>query len=199
MPALENITTVVLTDWSDHAYLDKMPAPTSSVNLLKGSLSWAANPEFEAPASAVTDAPKALGKLFGTQNFGRLGIQGDPEGVDALADTIHLECADYDRLLVLGTGEFTYLPFLLAKALEDRGHQVEVQSTTRSPVHVGGAIKCAMAFNDNYGTPVPNFLYNVEHDEGRKVIICHETPKFSIDPRLVDKLDAACLCLGDGA
>jgi hypothetical protein len=199
MPQLDNITTVVLTDWSDHGYLGKMPAPTSAVNLLKGSLSWAANPGFEAPASAVAERPRALGKLFSTENFGRLGIQGDPAGVDALADNVHLECADYDRLLVLGTGEFTYLPFLLAKALEDRGHQVEVQSTTRSPVHVGGAIKCAMTFNDNYGTPVPNFLYNVEHDEDRKVIICHETPKFSIDPRLVDQLDAACLYLGDGA
>jgi len=95
--------------------------------------------------------------------------------------------------MVLGTGEFIYPPFLLARALAAAGHDVEVQATSRSPVHSGGAIGCALRFADNYATQVPNYLYNVRRQAGRRVLICHETPPGSVDPALVAALDAECV------
>jgi hypothetical protein len=37
---------------------------------------------------------------------------------------------------------------------------------------------------------VPNFLYNADIADGRHTIICHETPPESIDPALIEALDA---------
>ncbi|TRM73173.1 phosphoribosyltransferase, partial [Sulfolobus sp. A20-N-F8] len=104
--------------------------------------------------------------------------------------------AQDDRFLIIGTGEFTWPPFLLAHALELAGHDVTMQATSRSPVRLGGAIGSALTFEDNYGTGVPNYLYNARREEGRRVIICHETPVGSIDPALVAALDAECLFFG---
>jgi hypothetical protein len=91
---------------------------------------------------------------------------------------------------IIGTGEFTYPPFLLAERLQHSGHDVVVQTTSRSPARLGGAIGSALRFRDNYGTGVPNFLYNVDAGDGRANWICHETPEGSIDPALVVALGA---------
>jgi hypothetical protein len=57
-------------------------------------------------------------------------------------------------------------------------------------VCLGGAIERALSFKDNYETSVPNYLYNAGPEDGRETWICHETPAGSIDPVLVEALDA---------
>jgi hypothetical protein len=44
------------------------------------------------------------------------------------------------KILVVGVGEFLYLPLTFAEALENKGAEVWVQATTRSPIQEGGAI-----------------------------------------------------------
>jgi hypothetical protein len=101
--------------------------------------------------------------------FGRLGIDRP------LATAPAIDIAPGARVLVLGTGEFMHAPALLAARLEQRGVDVVVQSTTRSPVLVWGAVSRALAFPDNYGEGVGNFLYNVTPGQYDHVFICHET------------------------
>ena len=65
---------------------------------------------------------------------------------------------------------------LLGAALEARGLDVVVQSTTRSPILTWGAVEHALTFPDNYGEGIPNFIYNVAPGQYQHVLVCHETP-----------------------
>jgi hypothetical protein len=100
------------------------------------------------------------------------------------------------RLLVLGTGEFAYPPFLLAEELERHGLDVRYQSTTRSPIIEGGAIGCSLAFADNYGDGIPNFLYNARREDYDRILVCHETPAATIDGALLSALGAEAVPFG---
>lgn len=64
--------------------------------------------------------------------------------------------------LCLGTGEFMYIPFQIARYM---GEGVLVQSTTRSPVHPYAkedyAVKYAITFEDPFRPGVKNFIYNI--------------------------------------
>jgi hypothetical protein len=91
---------------------------------------------------------------------------------------------------IIGTGEFTYPPFLLAERLQQAGRDVVVQATSRSPARLGGAIATTLCFRDNHGAGVPNYLYNADPADGRANWLCHETPERSIDPALVAALGA---------
>ncbi len=90
-----------------------------------------------------------------------------------------------ERILVLGTGEFVWEPFLLAERLEAAGAQALYGSTTRSPIAVGYAIESAISFTDNYGLGIPNFVYNVAHQQFDRILVCTETPAESIDTQLL--------------
>jgi phosphoribosyl transferase-like protein/phosphoribosyltransferase-like predicted ribonucleoside biosynthesis protein len=187
LPGVERIASASLTDWSGGtAWLELMPRPAESVSLLAGSLRWQPGP---APADHEAPPPPAAG-AFGTMpegDFGRLGAAGP----FALPDPPAF--APGAMLRIVGTGEFTYPPFLLAERLEQAGHDVVVQAASRSPVRIGGPIERALQFRDNYGAGVANYLYNAAPGDGRHTIICHETPPGSVDPELVAALDATLL------
>lgn len=194
LPHLQKICTATLADWSNAAdYASTMSVPATAVSLLSGTIAWRANAEAH-PVAPTGVSVAALGRMSSHVNFGRLSVQSRPEGISELASA--LSPADGDRFLIVGTGEFTWPPFLLAQALEQAGHDVQMQATSRSPVQIGGAIGCSLTFKDNYETGVPNFLYNVRREDDRRVIICHETPIGSIDPALIAALDAECLYFG---
>ena len=93
-----------------------------------------------------------------------------------------------ERVLILGTGEFVWEPFLLAERLEAAGSQVFYSSTTRSPIALGFAIESAICFTDNYGLGIPNFVYNVAHQQFDRVLLCTETPAESVDVQLLKAL-----------
>jgi hypothetical protein len=186
LPGVERIAIASLTDWSGESdWLAFLPRPADSVSLLGGSLRWQAG-----AAPAENEPPPAAAGAFGTMpaaDFGRLGAAGpfalpDPPGL-----------APGSALRIVGTGEFTFPPFLLAERLEQAGHDVVVQAASRSPVRVGGPIASVLGFRDNYGAGVANYLYNAGAGDGRRSIICHETPPGSVDPELVEALEATCL------
>jgi hypothetical protein len=188
LPGLEQIAAAAFTDWSgEGAWLARMPRPARRASLLSGALRWEAGPApVDAPAFAAA-APR-LGELHRHANFGRLGVTAD-----ATLPLPDPALPPRSRVRIMCTGEFTYPPFLLAERLEQEGHDVVVQSTTRSPALPGGAIRHTLAFEDNYGTGVPNFLYNADPADERVTLICHETPPGSVDPALVRALGAQCL------
>jgi hypothetical protein len=86
------------------------------------------------------------------------------------------ESSDLRPILVLGTGECNAPAYLLGRELEYKGFKVKVQSTTRSPIHQGNDIALVCQFEDNYEDGIPNFIYNLNPDDYREIILCHETP-----------------------
>ena len=123
---------------------------------------------------------------------GRLGmaapIQWANDVVAALCQTgFSLASPDPRPVLVLGTGECNAPAYLLGKALQERGCDVKVQSTTRSPIHVGHDIASVCQFEDNYDDGIPNFIYNLNTADYRHIILCHETP---LGDALLDRLHA---------
>lgn len=109
-------------------------------------------------------------------DFGRLGINRPIFPPNALARNLSAEIHPQHRVLVLGTGEFMHMAFLLGLALQNNGVNVVVQSTTRSPILQWGAVGHSISFPDNYGEGIDNFIYNVAPDQYDHVFICHETP-----------------------
>jgi hypothetical protein len=197
MPQLRQILCVMLTDWTGKDdWLAAMPKPARAISLLSGTLAWTAEGTPPPPPAAAPDS-HAFGTLACDPGLGRLGVTGP------IAPRVLARCQPWldqlpagQRLRVLGTGEFVHAPWVLASALEAQGHDVLFQATSRSPVQIGGAIDSRLVFADNYGAPVPNYLYNVDLADGRQTIICHETPPGSIDPALVAALDAQTLYMG---
>ena len=110
---------------------------------------------------------------------GRLGLDAP---VSLESDVIEQLCSSgFSRdkarpILVLGTGECNAPAYLLGRELEGQGFKVKVQSTTRSPIHQGNDIGQVCRFVDNYDDGIPNFIYNLNPDDYRDIIVCHETP-----------------------
>lgn len=188
-PAVETIAVATLTDWSiGRDWQRRMPRPTHVASLLSGRLDWTQGempPADPGAGSAFDAAAASLGRMATHRNFGRLGLDAPV----AFAPVDPLPPVDAP-LRIVGTGEFTYLPFRLAERLEQDGHDVVVQATSRSPARLAAAMKAKLRFADNYGTGVPNYLYNADPADRRTTWIAHETGADTIDPALVAALDA---------
>ncbi len=123
---------------------------------------------------------------------GRLGmgapINLESDVVEQLCRSgFNRESNDLRPILVLGTGECNAPAYLLGRELECKGFKVKVQSTTRSPIHQGNDIALVCQFEDNYEDGIPNFIYNLNPDDYREIILCHETP---LCKPLMDRLHA---------
>lgn len=199
IPGLKTVVTAVITDWRGptrtQETLSAMPVPSSTIAILEGEYQFT-----PAPNLVLVNMPKVTGddstkdELLG-RNHGRLGLMGAYElDADVVSGVLRRlrETGDGD-VLVLGTGEFAYPPFLLAEKLEAAGVDVRFQTTTRSPIMVGNAIGSVVDHTDNYADGIPNFIYNVEPGQYSRVLIVHETPGHTLDPKLVEALQAELL------
>ncbi|MCD5993247.1 phosphoribosyltransferase domain-containing protein [Pseudomonas sp. CDFA 602] len=187
---LERVVTCVLTDWSAGAVSISMGALAEQVSLLQGSYSF--DEDISAP---LPDMPQvgtvAMGDwpLVTANDWGRLGVL-------SVADTLApgIQVSKGERILVVGTSEFVWRPFLLAERLEKAGADVHFSSTSRSPIALGHAIDHALSFSDNYGLGIPNFLYNVKPGQFDRVLICTETPREAVPAELINALNAEVIC-----
>ncbi|MDO6680750.1 phosphoribosyltransferase domain-containing protein [Oceanobacter sp. 5_MG-2023] len=183
---IERVVTCVLTDWSEGAVQNRIAAPTDQVSLLQGSYRFIEDitaPLPEMPDVETVEAGEWL--LSPEHDFGRLGVRHVD---DTLAPGLQIKAGE--RVLVVGTGEFVWKPFLLAERLEQAGADVHFGSTTRSPIAIGHAIEHALSFPDNYGLGIPNFIYNVRPGQFDRVLICTETPAEAVPALLIDTLQA---------
>ena len=122
--------------------------------------------------------------------FGRLGLRAALRAPESLAARLAGEFAPGAKVAVLGTGEFMHPAMLLGAALERRGVDVRVQSTTRSPILTWGAVGQALSFPDNYGEGIANFIYNIAPGQYDHVLVCHETAPNAPLRELAALLDA---------
>jgi hypothetical protein len=181
---IEQVIAVTLTDWSGDALSARCPVPMRSVSLVQGDWHWQQDPDAALPlmpAMVLNDA--ATVPITGKQRWGRLGMAA-PAGDLGCA----IQAQPGEKILVLGSSEFVWEPFLLAERLAAQGAAVKYSSTTRSPIATGFAIESAIAFGDNYGLGIANFVYNVAHQQFDRILLCIETPVDSVDPLLTTAL-----------
>lgn len=177
-PAIERVHLAVITNFMGQTANDAL-SRRFAIEVTTGA---ALSGEYTFTAGQLQQ-PTAAAQLFevhadrgASASFGRLGLDRPLSVPIELAGRLCASILPGERALVLGTGEFMHMAFLLGCGLEEHGIDVVVQATTRSPILQWGAVGHAMCFPDNYGEGVENYLYNVAPDQYDHVFICHETP-----------------------
>jgi adenine/guanine phosphoribosyltransferase-like PRPP-binding protein len=185
----ERIIAATLTDWSGGEVEKRLGERAQTVSLLTGHWDWQAN-NTTLPKMPEVDV-LGTGKWHAHPNndWGRLGIRQHT----LIPAALQLAVIPDERILVLGTGEFVWPPFLLAEYLEQQGAKVHFSATTRSPIALGHNIHQRYCFHDNYGQGIANFLYNVVPENYDRILLCSEPPAHLLDNDLLTVLQATCL------
>lgn len=185
----EHIVAVTLTDWSNSAVVERLGTRASAVSLLDGQWEWQGS-DAPLPVMPQVDIQKTSEWHANPINdWGRLGVR--KHILTPLAKDLFVESGE--RILVLGSGEFVWPPYLLAEYLEQQGARVHFGATTRSPIALGHAINHRYCFCDNYGQGVANYLYNVVPSDYDRILLCSEPPANLIDDSLLTALKPVCL------
>ncbi|WP_280547503.1 phosphoribosyltransferase domain-containing protein [Halomonas sp. 11-S5] len=183
------VVLVTLTDWSDKhcitAVRDALPdASVNAVSLLSGSYTWSPSPGIQphplpprCPPGCPFWVPESA-ESFGVPRFG-LSSHDMARDNKAWAEHVDLRLLPLlkpaARVLVVGTGEHVWHPFLAAERISQNGHEASLISTTRSPVLLGPVIKNQISFPDHYGLGINMYLNNVDPSEWDEVILFTET------------------------
>ena len=180
---ISHVVTATLADWSSGIHIADLNC--QSVALMTGKWQWR-----DAEHPIQINIPKVDTVAFGAfatlaePTWGRLPIQ------DSGAH-IRLAVQPDERILVLGSGEYVWSSFLLAEYLQQQGADVKFSAITRSPIAVGHAIQSALAFSDNYGLGIQNFVYNINPQDYDRVLITVETATHSVAKSLLEALPNA--------
>ena len=213
---LEQVHLTTLVDWSldqekPNPQSDAKPARMADRlagiefhrhHLLSGAWQWTDAPNPEPIMMPSVDTTAAGSQALGdTGNWGRFPTLDSTEGFANYLSSFQTAFTRFDgqenfdvtqlpkRILVLGSNEFVWLPFLLAQWLEtesdklndDTASMVNFSALTRSPIALGGAITTMLSFSDNYGLGMTNFAYNVEPSDWDLIVLCIETSADSVD------------------
>lgn len=209
---LQQVHLTTLVDWSlnqnqSHANADDTIATRLSNiefhrhHLLSGAWTWTDAPNPEPITMPSVDTTESGSHTLGdTGNWGRFPTLDSTDGFEnyllkfqtafkVFNHQAQFEKEQFDneqlpkRILVLGSNEFVWLPFLLAEWLETQAQNstVKFSALTRSPIALGGAITTMLSFSDNYGLGMTNFAYNVEPSDWDLIVLCVETSADSVD------------------
>ena len=214
---LEQVHLTTLVDWSldqentnqqtDGAQPARMADRLSGIDfhrhhLLSGAWQWTDAPNPEPITMPSVDTTAAGSQALGfTGNWGRFPTFNSTDGFDNYLSSFQAAFASFHnqdsfdvtqlpkKILVLGSNEFVWLPFLLAEWLESASQNLEADTDTlvkfsaltRSPIALGGAITTMLSFHDNYGLGMTNFAYNVDPTEWDLIVLCVETSANSVD------------------
>lgn len=182
---VERIILVTLVNWAEqHLATEDLEIPIEVISLLQGHWQWQSNNQnIQIDMPDVSATHQQAQKIIAPNDWGR--------------EPCYLECSAWshvkinkpnEKILVLGSGEFSWIPFLIAEQLEQQGAETYFSSTTRSPIMQGHAIESICSFTDNYGLNIPNFAYNVKHQHFDRVLLVIETEKDSVDPSLFEQI-----------
>ena len=178
-PAIECVHLATITNFMGQAVNDALSQrfgiPVTISAVLSGEYTFTAS-ELQLAAAGAAQLFEAHADRGASASFGRLGVNRPLSVPIDLAKRLVATLRPDERVLVLGTGEFMHMAFLLGLGLEKMGANVVLQSTTRSPILQGDAVSHVLTFPDNYGEGVANFIYNVVPGQYDHVFICHETP-----------------------
>jgi len=187
---INKIVIVCLKNWMSEEAKQSIKNKINSikiefVSLLNGNYQFIKNESYVCAVMPNVDSNSMNKDEIISDNYGRFGMNEVPE----FDFSNYLEKVKGKKTLVLGTGEFSYMPFKLAEYLEKNGIDVSYQSTTRSPILVGNIINHKLEFLDNYNDNIANFVYNVAPGQYDEVLICYET-NGTFNCNLDEKLNA---------
>ena len=182
---VERIILVTLVNWAEqHLVTDDLGIPVEVVSLLHGHWQWQDNnKEIDIQMPNVSSTQQQSQKIIAPNDWGR-----EPTFLECSVWQKIESIQAHEKVLVLGSGEFTWIPFLMAEQLEKQGVDVYFSSTTRSPIMQGQSIESICLFKDNYGLNMNNYAYNVKHQEFDRVFLIIETAKDSVDPLLFEQI-----------
>ena len=186
-PGIEQVALVCLTNWLSEERQREisklLERPVLFPALIEGRFCFEPDPQFPLPALPLSAVATSAVRYHDE-------VAADPARTGIIAGRWRLpalpKLARDQPLAVIGTGEYAYTPFRVALALEEQGYDVRFQSTTRSPILVGDAIKSRLEFWDHYGEGIPNYLYNL--DPQRLAVVCYEHPTLLKNHHLADDL-----------
>ena len=182
---IERIILVTLVNWAEqHLVTDDLGIPVEVISLLQGHWQWQDNnKEIDIQMPNVSSTQQQSQKVIAPNDWGR-----EPTFLDCSVWQQIKSIQAHEKVLVLGSGEFTWIPFLMAEQLEKQDVEVYFSSTTRSPIMQGHAIESICLFKDNYGLNMNNYAYNVKHQQFDRVFLIIETAKDSVDPLLFEQI-----------
>lgn len=188
------IVLVTLTDWSDGAAISRVAEATGcadvhAVSLLQGAWSWAANPGAALPAlptAGDAGCPAWSPDRRMDWQSPRLGLCENKMHSDmhALKNLALPQYRKGERVLVIGSGEHVWQPFLVAETLERDGLEVGFIATTRSPILPGPVIRHKITFPDHFGIGLDMYLHNVNPDDWDHIVLLTETGIDGVHPDL---------------
>lgn len=186
-PNIKRVALVSLLNWMPAAKRQAFQEAFPSLDvcfaaLVHGDMLYSQSPDFVCPPlpAVVGNGQDKTGVVpiqvarFGQQGLMRL------DGVKAAKAVLSLGLKPHSTIRIIGDGEFMHVPHLLGRFLTKHAPQlglgtpaVTVQSTTRSPILVGGAIQAMVRFEDHYSDGIQNYLYNPPADTDMTVLV-HE-------------------------
>lgn len=192
------IILVTLTDWSNELARARVEAVTAgaetvAVSLMSGSWVWKQDANAELPnLPAVATAKCPVWEPDPSARFQspRNGLKGgEMSDGDHLISNLPLPAmGDSDnRVLVIGTGEHVWQPFLYAEAIErasPKSRQVGFIATTRSPILSGSVIEHKITFPDHFGIGLDMYLHNVAPEDWDRIVLFTETSIEGVHPLL---------------
>ena len=208
---LEQVHLTTLVDWSLDQHQANVDADDTMASrlpnidfyrhhLLSGAWTWTDAPNPKPIIMPSVDTTEAGSQALGnTGNWGRFPTLDSTDGFNHYLASFQTLFTYFNgqtqfdkeqlptRILVLGSNEFVWLPFLLAEWLEQNTkvenskHMIKFSALTRSPIALGGGITTMLSFNDNYGLGMTNFAYNVEPSDWDLIVLCVETSADSVD------------------
>jgi hypothetical protein len=164
--SINEVVIITLANWMNKdntKKFDDLGVSIKFVQLMKGRFTFMPDPEFKVrlPENIDNDVCKAKSR----DDLGRTGLKM-PYELDCIEVTSN---KSLQPVVIVGTGEHLYYPFLLAERLAEKV-DVVFQSTTRSPILRGDAVKRKIRFDIENGKV--NFIYNLPKD--RKVLVVSE-------------------------
>jgi hypoxanthine-guanine phosphoribosyltransferase len=180
LPNLKTVHWVSLVNWMSRGTCDRFHADYTSINLhfhslLRGEFS------FKQSSKKILKFPNLTAMDLSTvscrQDTGRRGVKLETPKEIAFVDEENVpftgsELSFNNQYVIVGTGEFTFFPFLFAEKLENAGYDVLFESTGRSPILQGDGISSKLKFYDP-GHNAYYYLYNLP--KNRTPIIMYET------------------------
>jgi hypothetical protein len=163
MPRVDRVDVAVLTDFSNgeaERRVGEVPGiSTVAVHaLMRGRFSFRETETHPLPPKSE-QRPMSCRRAHMMRSTPRLGIASPTVAGQDMVERLW-QLAEYRPIRLIATGEFMYPAQALGMALEQMGATVLVQSTTRSPLLVGGAIEMVIKLEDPYGEGVQNYIYN---------------------------------------
>ena len=177
-----NFIATSILDWTNGSNDGQLP---SIVSIIKGNFVFIPNQLRKCHQKFVSENLNSITHLSLSNLYGRIGCESLKFNFEKLIKVIPTK---NDRVLVIGTGEFMNVAYLLALFLKTYSPEVYVQSTTRSPIIEGNDVISVLTFKDNYAEETDNFLYNVKDKRYDLVYICYETNYSPPEHTLYDQL-----------